>query len=450
MNYNISSFEWGISQDDVFVWKWQSVFQQGIDTINFPSELRLMPEIQDEWWGIWEWARSFMTAESNVWFGSDDWKVNDLATGALKISTGDTRDVIDWILFKGNFYIFSRKYVYKTTYTSGALSALSTIVTHSAEIWYNHPVIYGGNEMYFPSGKQVKYVDEFGNVNTLPQTFSSNVRALSISGNTLRIYTETTLAILDVGTKTVSYSQILPFVTTWLATDGIIDYVTTEWEEMYICSWLEWRKLAQMNSSDTVGEYTTSTIKMNFKSSIDWRALTYSDWILFAIERTTWRVLMYGSKMQGLPSQFQYLPKHDASLETIESYKCILAKNNFVYLSYSTDSREEVTGTMQYDWFGTWNCLEWIYITPPTDLGDYSIIKSIEEIRVWKVGTAWELWALIDNDSFVKIGNLDQTDIEQKFMDYKKDFREISFMVKLNSSVDRLYNIYLRYNQRTV
>lgn len=58
---------------------------------------------------------------------------------------------------------------------------------------------------------------------------------------------------------------------------------------------------------------------------------------------------MYGTKMQGLPSQFQYLPKHDASLETIESYKCILANNNFVYLAYSTDSREEVTGTMQYD-----------------------------------------------------------------------------------------------------
>lgn len=32
-----------------------------------------------------------------------------------------------------------------------------------------------------------------------------------------------------------------------------------------------------MNSSDTVGEYTTSTIKMNFKSSIDGRAITYSD-----------------------------------------------------------------------------------------------------------------------------------------------------------------------------
>jgi len=71
--------------------------------------------------------------------------------------------------------------------------------------------------------------------------------------------------------------------------------------------------------------------------------------MLFAIERTTGRVLMFGTKMQGLPQQFQYLPKHDESLDQMESFKCILAKNNFVYLAYSTDSRQEVTGQMQFD-----------------------------------------------------------------------------------------------------
>jgi hypothetical protein len=73
--------------------------------------------------------------------------------------------------------------------------------------------------MYFPSLNRVRYVDEFGNLDVLPQTFSTNVRAISISGNTLRVYTENTLAIIDVGTKTVSYSQLLPFVVSGLATD---------------------------------------------------------------------------------------------------------------------------------------------------------------------------------------------------------------------------------------
>jgi len=50
----LSDFSGGISQDDFFVGKGQSVFQQGIDTINFPSELRLMPEIHYESWGIGE------------------------------------------------------------------------------------------------------------------------------------------------------------------------------------------------------------------------------------------------------------------------------------------------------------------------------------------------------------------------------------------------------------
>lgn len=120
--------------------------------------------------------------------------------------------------------------------------------------------------MYFPSGKVVKYVDEFGNLNTLPQTFSTNVRALSISGNTLRIYTENTLAILDVGTKTVSYSQSLPFVASGVKTDGNVDYVTTDGDELYICSGLEWSKLAERDDSEQMSPYLNSP-KFTFKSS---------------------------------------------------------------------------------------------------------------------------------------------------------------------------------------
>jgi hypothetical protein len=122
--------------------------------------------------------------------------------------------------------------------------------------------------MYFPSLNRVRYVDEFGNLDVLPQEFSTNVRAISISGNTLRVYTETTLAIIDVGTKTVSYSQLLPFVVSGLATDGIADYVTTDGDELYVCSGLEWRKLASYEQSETLDKLSTEARdKFTFRSS---------------------------------------------------------------------------------------------------------------------------------------------------------------------------------------
>lgn len=78
------------------------------------------------------------------------------------------------------------------------------------------------------------------------------------------------------------------------------------------------------------------------------------------------------------------------------------------------------------------------------------MLKNIEEIRVGKEGTQAELWVSIDNGNFQLIGDLDQTEVEQKFISFKKDFREITFMVKLYNVGDKIKNINLRYNQRQI
>lgn len=74
--------------------------------------------------------------------------------------------------------------------------------------------------MYFPSGKNVKYTDSTGVLQTLFSVdFSNNVRGLSIQGSNLRIYSDKLISIVDIGTKTVSYSQVLPFTPTGVTTD---------------------------------------------------------------------------------------------------------------------------------------------------------------------------------------------------------------------------------------
>jgi len=451
----LSDFSGWISQDDFFVGKGQCIFQQGIDTINFPSELRLMPQVNYESAGVWEWCTSIFSPEWDyIWYGAEDWKVKDWTTDAVKMDTLDTRDVTDWILFRGNFYIFSNLYVYKTTYSSGTLSALSTFHTHSSAYEYCHPVDYQWILLFFWSWKTIKYTDSTWVLQTL-DIINKTIRWLSISGNYLRVYTEDSIALVDVGTKTVSYSQSLPFVPNGVTTDGIIDYVTTDTDELYICSGLEWRKLAGKTDSNTLGNYATSDTKFTFKGSTWPKGTAFASGKLYAIERTSGRVLMYGSKMQWLPQQFQYLPAHDASttwwvdIYPIESPVTVYAKNNTVYYSYTTDwGNRRWQIDFSYTVWGT--CYEGIYIAPPTDFGDFSIIKSIDEIRIGKVGTAGELWCSIDWANFELVGNLDQTDIEQKFISYKKDFREISFMIKLYSSADRFKNLDLRYNTRQV
>ncbi len=456
MDYSINDFSGWISMDDTFLWKWQCVFSQWIDTLRYPWELRLTPAIEySSRYGTEAVTSIFSPEWSTIWYGTGDWIVRDYA-GSSKIDTWDTRDILDGILFRGNFYIFSSRYVYKTTYTSGVLSALTTFFDHTGSLWsYSHPVIYASNEMYFSSWKVVKYIDEFGNLQTLPQTFSTDVKALTISGNTLRIYTENTLAILDVWTKTVSYSQQLPFVTGWATSDGIVDYVTSENDEIYICSGLEWRKIAFYQQSDTINASDETNVKFTFKNNREWRTIACANWRVVTLERVVNRALLYWSKIQWLPNAFQYLPKYDnettwwVNTFPIGTYRCVFARNNQIYIGYSCNWQERIW-RIDFNFSNSYYAFEGIYITPHTDLWDYSIIKSIEEIRVGKEGLNWELWCSIDDGNFQLVGALNQEDIEQKFMNYKKDFREIAFMVKLYSQFDRVYNINLRYNQHQV
>lgn len=109
--------------------------------------------------------------------------------------------------------------------------------------------------MYFPQTEtktnNVGYTDSTGVLQTLFSTdFSQDVRALTIQGSTLRIYTENVLSIMDIGSKTITYSQTLPFVVNGAKSDGNVDYVITDSDEMYIMSGLEWRKLAEYQQSD--------------------------------------------------------------------------------------------------------------------------------------------------------------------------------------------------------
>jgi hypothetical protein len=151
-------------------------------------------------------------------------------------------------------------------------------------------------------------------------------------------------------------------------------------------------------------------------------------------------------RSSDLPNAFHYWPVVDNLWRSIDAFYSVFVTWNNTYIWYRTGTEYHI-GIM--DRTGT-TTSQWVYITTPTDLWDYSMLKNIEEIRVGKVWNGGELWCSLDWGTYEKIWDLDQTEIEQKFIDYKRDFREISFMVKLSSANDRIKNIYMRYNQRQV
>lgn len=122
----------------------------------------------------------------------------------------------------------------------------------------------------------------------------------------------------------------------------------------------------------------------------------------------------------------------------------MFAQGNIIYVGYTANSLNRL-GSINTVTNTTTACFEGVYIIPPNDFGDYSVLKSIDEIRIGKEGTTGQLWASIDDGTYELVDTLNQTELYHKVMSYKKDFRKISFMIKMYSTVDKINNIDLRF-----
>lgn len=450
----INQFQGWMSQDDQLFSKGQCVYSHWIDTTRTPWELKLMPTLSNvgaftssySVCSIFPWA-----TEWTIWYGTE-WGIIKDRSNTTIANVGTVTPINDWILFLGYFYVFTPSIIYRYTPSGWILGSQTTFMSRTLG-YYQHPVIYQGGEMYFPwtptSNKNVSYVDSLGVRNTLFDTdFSTDIRWLSIQGSTLRIYSEYLLSVVDIGTKTVQYSQVLPFKVNGVKSDGNVDYVITDSDEMYLCSGLEFRKLCESTKSDILANYTTSSTKFTFKTAQSNTTISVANGRVYTIDRLAPRFLMYGRKSESLPNSFSYWPiQEEAVSDPIDNFTAIYSENNVIYLGYDRNGTYKIGEVRTTN---TGNCYEWVYITHENDIGDFSMIKAIDEIRVGKEGITGELWASIDWATFELVGSLTQTDIQQKFTTYKKDFRKIAFMFKLYSATDKIINLDLRFTNRQV
>lgn len=435
----INQFQGWMSQDDQLFSKGQCVYSHWIDTTRTPWELKLMPTLSNvgaftssySVCSIFPWA-----TEWTIWYGTE-WGIIKDRFNVQIADVGSVTTINDWILFLWYYYVFTPEIVYRYIPVSGILATKTTFMTRSGIGYYQHPVIYQGGEMYFPwtptSNKNISYVDSTGVRQTLFETdFSTDIRWLSIQGSTIRIYSEYLLSVVDIGTKTVQYSQVLPFKVNGVKSDGNVDYVITDSDEMYICSGLEFKKLCESTKSDILANYTTSSTKFTFKTAQSNTTISVANGRVYTIginrtDDSTGRFLIYGRKSESLPNAFCYWPLHEGvSSNPIDNFTALYSENNVVYLWYDNGGTYKI-GEVRLNW--TSSCYEWVYITHENDIGDFSMIKAIDEIRVGKEGIAGELWASINWAAFEYVGDLDQTDIQQKFTAYKKRLPKDCFHV---------------------
>jgi len=448
----LNQFSGGMSQDDQFLGKWQCIYAHGFDVTRSPWELKAMPPIVEDfdnsiYTGNYEITSIFPNAYwTDVWCGTADGKVRDL-TGTQIADIGTITPIIDAVLFLGKFYVFSAWDIIKYTPSGGTLTSPST-VSIPVGWFYQHPAIYQGWEMYFPNNKNVYYIDSTATLQTLFSTdFSRDVKAVSIQGSNLRIYTDYLISIVDIGTKTVSYSQTLPFIVNGVKSDGIVDYVITDTDEMYICSWLEYRKVCENTYSETISHYSAYPNKFTFKSAYNATTLSVANGRVYTIDKNAPRFLIYGKKMEWLPMAFSYWPVHNEIGVAITNFSAIYAEKNKIYVAYTSAAKNYV-GTIDVTSQDT--CYEAVYITPENDFGDFSLEKQMNEIRIGKEGTTATLWASVDWWTFEQIDTLDQTEIENKTLDFKSVFRKIALMFKLNATWEKIINADIRFTKNQI
>jgi hypothetical protein len=224
--------------------------------------------------------------------------------------------------------------------------------------------------------------------------------------------------------------------------------VTTNDYELYACSGLQFEKIAERQTSIIVwAAFPTDSEKYDFQEWLNTQNITFHNGRLYAIDRQ-WKYIIYGTQQRSLPKALCYWSPH-FSTDTDDTFNEITAisaeSGGTLRLAWNTWSVYQV-GYVQTNDTSSVRCPEWILITSPTDLWDYSLMKTINEIRVWMEWQG-ELWASLDWGDFELAWTLDQTELYQKIMDYKKNFREISLMVKLNDTDQDavLQNIDLRF-----
>lgn len=449
----INQFSGWMSQDDQFIGEWQYIYAHWYDVTRSPWEFKPMPPIVEEFdnWiytGNYPITSIFPDAFDTgwVWCGTEDWKIKDL-TWTTVADVGTVTPIVDATLFLGKYYVFTPDSIYKYTPSGGSLTS-KVDITAPMGSFYTHPVIYQGWEMYYPNNYNVFFIDSTEVQQTLFTTdFSRRVRWVSIQGSNLRVYTDFLLSIVDIGSKTVSYSQVLPFSINGVKSDGLVDYVITDTHEMYACSGLEYRKICESEKSDTLGNYTANNTKFTFKSHRGATTISIANDRVYTIDNNAPRFLIYGKKMSGLPSAFSYWPVHTDIWWAITNFTSILCFNNTIYVGYTFAWNNRL---WSIDLSSTNTCYESVLITAENDFGDFSLEKQLNEIRIGKEWTTGTLWASIDGATFEQADSLDQTEIENKTIDYKPIFRKIALMFKLNSSTDKVINADVRFTKNQV
>ena len=253
-----------------------------------------------------------------------------------------------------------------------------------------------------------------------------DVRGLTIIANTLRVYTQKTLTVVDIGSLTVIDTIEYPFEIRGVHNAGNLDYVkglnnerpvaSNYYITLYVCSGLEFQPIYRPHDCDSLLQWQTDVFDYNLDTNFDVQSnllpslATYGDNLFIASEEGS--AFVYGSTVPGIPKSLSRLPAIDSEGDLIDEVYSVHVYEGVLYLGYKANSKFKIGKYEAYREGSTADkATDGMWISRRMDMGDRSRRKHLQEIRIGKHpdSTSSQLYIRKDQGSWELLDTLNET-----------------------------------------
>lgn len=475
-NIKLNEFYGGISQDDEYFGKWQCIYSTWVSHSKDPRYIR-----PDHVISATDTVTHKVTTFFNTWHGagSGEWQVFVGIDGVWRIATVDNPTTIlfgaGWwaaksgIVFQGNLYMAIADSLYSIAVADTLWGNWSG---DASEVWAiawdcNVMVNYLDSNLFVVGGltnaRNVGWTD-----NTLSwqdvfeSDLSEDIKGMTIIGNTLRVYTESTLAVLDIGSLTVIDSITFPYQIQSVASAGNFDYVvarkngteTPFQNALFLCSGLEFQEVISPNISETLNAWQndiqdfSKTFKFEIGDS-SYAGISYWNDVLYTTsQNSSWFTFAKNIATQG--NVLSCLPNKDSSGATITEVTAVHCWEWVLYIGYTVTGGIYRVGTynIKQDETDTARNTSALWISQKLDMWDKSRKKMLQELRIGKSinSTSTVMYIRVDWWTWISLATLNETSSYHRIIRPWYDFYEVEFAFIITDVDEKISEIDIRFD----
>lgn len=469
----IDTFYGWHSQNEDFFAEWQHIYSMGISHQKNPRYLQLDDQLQvlrsDQF--TTQDITAIFDNGSTVFIWTDEWKIYDTTTGnPLRIALPSGEEVRYGYVFQNKVYVSTSNgsdTVWDDFYSIAVSNTTSTwdvwdLTTEWTSTGLSCSMIWWLNSNLFVVGWDVsaKNVGWTDWIVPYDGVFESDLLDLvigtTITANTLRVYTQTSLTIVDLWSLTVIDTVQFPFRVNSITGSGDIDYGLAEinnlwgWTEyaLYAFSGLSHQRIVTPTISASYDQWQSDVTNFSRTSKFEtWfgRFVVRAwDWLVYVGGgANTWFV--YGSRIPWLSPSISEIPTYDSEGHKVQQVNFLHVFNGDLYIAYTANNINKIGKYSMYDVSGT-KTSEGMWISRKLDMWDKSRRKHLQELRIGKQWTASELYIRPDEGSWTLLATLNESGRFHRVINPQHDFYEAELGLKITESNEKISSIEVRFD----